>query len=234
MSDRNYGQFCAVAQALDILGERWTLLIIRDLLTGPKRFRDFQRSLRGMGTNLLSSRLKSLEAHGLLQRITLPPPASVDAYDLTSRGRDLEPVIIAMARWGLKSLQEPENGERYEPEWAAFSLRVLFRPEAAVTDLAVEINVEGQVIYAIVVDRAAQTGIGPCPIEPDLRMYFDDGTFQKVAVGTLQLAEAIAGGLARMEGDPRCLIKFSEMFPLVVPAGNPSATAQAWPTVVKT
>ena len=87
MSKRSYNQYCAVARALDIVGERWTLLIVRELLTGPKRFKDLLEGLPGIGTNLLTGRLKDLEGYGVVHRVTLPPPAASKVYELTELGR---------------------------------------------------------------------------------------------------------------------------------------------------
>src|SRR5215217_7201539 len=117
MSRRSYRQYCAMARALDVLGERWTLLIVRELLTGPKRFKDLLGGLPGIGTNLLAGRLKELEGEGLLRRTTLPPPAGSAVYELTGRGRDLEPVLMGLARWGVDLLGEPRPGEAFKPAW---------------------------------------------------------------------------------------------------------------------
>ena len=95
---RTYNQFCATARTLDLVGERWTLLIVRDLMTGPKRFSDFQNSLRGLGTGLLAARLKHLEREGLVRKITLPAPARTPAYALTEAGAELGPAVLALAR----------------------------------------------------------------------------------------------------------------------------------------
>src|SRR5215211_4757632 len=106
MNRRSYGQYCAMARALDVLGDRWTLLIVRELLTGPKRFKDLLEGLPGIGTNLLAGRLKDLAGAGVLRRTTLPPPAGSSVYELTERGRELEPVLMGLARWGLDLLGE--------------------------------------------------------------------------------------------------------------------------------
>jgi DNA-binding HxlR family transcriptional regulator len=99
---RRRRRYCATARTLDLVGERWTLLILRELLTGPKRFNDLLASLPGVGTGLLGTRLGRLEEVGLIRRTLLPPPASVRAYALTEAGCELEPAILALARWGLK------------------------------------------------------------------------------------------------------------------------------------
>jgi DNA-binding HxlR family transcriptional regulator len=104
---RTYGQFCPVARSLDLLGERWTLLIVRELLIGPQRYSDLRDRLPGMWSNLLAQRLRDLDEAGLVQRRELPPPAARLVYELTDRGRALEPAVYELARWGLELLDEP-------------------------------------------------------------------------------------------------------------------------------
>ncbi len=99
---RAYTQYCGIARALNIVGERWTLLLVRELLTGPKRFKDLLDGLDGVSPNLLAQRLKELEADGLLRRAILPPPAGVAVYELTPIGQGLESVLIALGRWGFQ------------------------------------------------------------------------------------------------------------------------------------
>src|SRR3712207_5891120 len=123
MSKRSYNQYCAVARSLDIVGERWTLLVVRELLTGPKRFKDLLEGLPGIGTNLLTARLKDLEGYGVVHRVTLPPPAASKVYELTELGRLLEPVIAALGRWGLEFLGAPDQEVDLRPAWAVVALR---------------------------------------------------------------------------------------------------------------
>src|SRR5918998_5685030 len=123
MSKRSYNQYCAVARALDIVGERWTLLVVRELLTGPKRFKDLSEGLPGIGTTLLTARLKDLEGHGIVRRATLAPPAGSRVYELTDLGRSLEQVVIALSRWGLKLLDAPRREEVSRPAWAMVALQ---------------------------------------------------------------------------------------------------------------
>src|ERR687886_123195 len=130
MGRRSYNQYCAVARALDIVGERWTLLVARELLTGPKRFKDLLEGLPGIGTNLLAARLKNLEGFGILRRTTLPPPAGSKVYELTELGRSLEPVITALGRWGLKFLDTPGQGDDLRPAWAMVAVKFALKPEA--------------------------------------------------------------------------------------------------------
>jgi len=115
MPARSYGQYCPVAKTLELVGERWTLLIVRELLAGPQRFTDLHGALGGIPRNLLADRLRDLEAEGLLARAELPPPAARTVYELTAAGRDLLPVIGALARWGLTYLPPPGPGEVVSP-----------------------------------------------------------------------------------------------------------------------
>ena len=120
---RSYGQYCTVARALDVVGERWTLLLVRELSTGPKRFKDLLEGLPGIATNLLAARLKTLEGEGIVRRATLPPPAGSNVYELTELGGSLEPVIVALSRWGARLLDAPREEEDLRAGWAAVAMR---------------------------------------------------------------------------------------------------------------
>jgi DNA-binding HxlR family transcriptional regulator len=120
---KTYRQFCGVAKALDVLGERWTLLIVRDLILGPRRYVDLHKSLAGITTNLLADRLKMLQAEGLIETIALAPPAVGHAYALTSAGRELERVVFALGAFGARYLRQPAPGDAVDPRWAMVSLK---------------------------------------------------------------------------------------------------------------
>ena len=115
MVARSYGQYCPVAKTLELVGERWTLLIVRELLVEPKRFTDLHAALEGIPRNLLADRLRDLEAHGIVARQLLPPPAARTVYELTDAGRALLPVIGVLAQWGLAYLPPPGAGEVVSP-----------------------------------------------------------------------------------------------------------------------
>ncbi len=123
MPQRSYGQFCGISKALDLVGERWTLLVVRDLMLGPLRFTDLMAGLPGIATDLLADRLRKLEAAGIVGQRRLPPPAASKVYDLTERGRELGEVLFALGRWGA-SLLEPGPGpqERVDVRWALLSI----------------------------------------------------------------------------------------------------------------
>jgi DNA-binding HxlR family transcriptional regulator len=123
MPARSYGHYCPVAKTLELVGERWTLLIVRELLVEPKRFTDLHTALEGIPRNLLADRLRDLEAHSIVARQELPPPAARTVYALTDAGRQLLPVIGALAQWGLTHLPPPEPGEVVSPTLAILAER---------------------------------------------------------------------------------------------------------------
>jgi len=128
---RSYDQYCGIARALDLVGERWAMLVVRELVLGPKRFTDLRRGLPGIGTNVLTGRLKELESSGVVARRALPPPAASTVYELTEYGRELEEVVLAFGRWGAKSMGSRSAQQTLRSEWLAVALKAFFRPEAA-------------------------------------------------------------------------------------------------------
>src|SRR3989454_7365748 len=128
---RTYKQFCPLARSLDILGERWTLLIVRNLLVGPQRYKDLLDGLPGIGTNLLAARLKDLEKEGIIQRRKLPPPAGSTVYEFTELGRGLEQPLLDLARWGMWTLRRPAENAGFRPTWGALAMKMMFSSGAA-------------------------------------------------------------------------------------------------------
>jgi DNA-binding HxlR family transcriptional regulator/putative sterol carrier protein len=214
VSRRSYRQYCARARALDVLGERWTLLIVRELLTGPKRFKDLLEGLPGIGTNLLAGRLKELEGEGVLRRTTLPPPAGSAVYELTGRGRDLEPVLMGLARWGVDLLGEPRPGEAFKPAWAVQAMKATFRPEVArwVRE-TYEFRVGEDVFHVRVDDGVSEPEYGPA-WEPDLILRTDPDTFLALVSGRTEASDAIEAGRLDIEGDAEALARVGEIFGL--------------------
>jgi DNA-binding HxlR family transcriptional regulator len=131
MAKRSYQQYCGIATALDLLGERWTLLIVRDLLIGPKRFTDLLEGLPGVGTGLLSQRLRELEDAGVIEKATLPPPAASTVYRLTPDGEGLRPAMLALLRWGSRRLGDPDPSQRIDVESLALGFAAHFDPDRA-------------------------------------------------------------------------------------------------------
>ncbi len=201
MSKRSYNQYCAVARAMDVLGERWTLLIVRELLTGPKRFKDLLDGLPGIGTNLLTARLKDLEGNGVLRRATLPPPAASRVYELTELGRSLEPVVMGLARWGLEFLGASCEEDDRQPAWAMVALQSMLKPEATgEIRESYEFRVDDEVFHVWVADGDTGVRQGPAA-DPDLVVRSDTQTLLAVAAGRIETPEAVASGALRIEGD---------------------------------
>ncbi len=211
MAKRSYGQYCALARALDVLGDRWVLLIVRELLTGPKRFKELLGALPGIGPNLLTTRLRELEGQGVLQRGALPPPAASAVYELTERGRSLDRVMLEMARWG-SSLLGPWSGEEYfNPEWCVLALNVLFHPEQARgLHEEYEFTVNGVTFHARVTDGTLQSALGPAR-DPVVKVTADAPTFFSLARG-LDPANSEAVDRLKVEGDPEALQRCLRIF----------------------
>ncbi|GGO69043.1 winged helix-turn-helix transcriptional regulator [Nonomuraea cavernae] len=215
MEQRTYRQYCATARTLDLVGERWTLLLIRELLTGPKRFSDLQASLRGLGTGLLAARLKHLEHEGLARKITLPPPARTSAYALTEAGEELAPAVLELARWGLKwAMGERREDETFHPGWAVLGLRACFDADAAAgVRLVCEFRIDDEVFHTRVDDGTIEALNGPAQ-HPDVVITIGEDAFVEVIGLTLPLAEAVASGAADVSGDREQLSRLTRLFRL--------------------
>lgn len=222
MSKRSYNQYCGVAHALDLVGERWSLLIIRELLTGPKRYKDLQERLPGIGTNLLAKRLKAMEAHGILLRRHLPPPASTEAYDLTDLGRGLEPVLIALAQWGYQTISRPGKDTTYFADWSVLAMKAVFKADEAqdVTDVY-EYRIDDHVFHARVMQGDLTTGLGPAH-RPDVVLETDGKTFRAVVSGALDVHKAIRQGKITLTGNRAAFDRSLVLFDLS-PLHQPSA-----------
>ena len=219
MSRRTYDQYCGLARALDVLGERWTMLVVRELLIGPKRFRDLMDGLPGIGANALSARLKSLEADGLVTRRRLPPPAASTVYDLTERGRALDPVVRELIRWGVDLLGRPAPGERFRPGWLVTTMRALFDPSLA-TGLTREyrLQVDDEVFTVRLDDGKLDVFQGEGG-QPDLALSTDSDTVLAVGSGELSAEDAIHQGRITVDrGEPDEALAFVGMIRLPTPA----------------
>jgi DNA-binding HxlR family transcriptional regulator len=226
VDQRSYNQFCATARTLDLVGERWTLLLVRDLLTGPKRFSDLQHSLRGLGTGLLTARLKHLEREGLVERTTLPAPARTPAYGLTRAGWELEPAITALATWGLKwAMGEPREAETFHPGWAMLGLKACFDAQAAQRLRAVyEFRIDDEVFYARVDGGTLETVQGPAQ-HPDVIITTGGDVFRDIAAGQASLTEALADGTATATGKAEALRRLPHLFRIPTPQDRTAVPA---------
>lgn len=209
---RSYGQYCAIASALDVVGERWSLLVLRELLSGPKRFKDLREGLPGIGTGLLSTRLRELEAAGVIRRGVLPAPARVPVYELTESGLELEPVLVGLARWGAGRLGERTRDQAFKPHWLLLFLSTEYRREAAAgVNETYEFEIGGELLHARVSDGEVDVRDGPAA-DPVLRVSADADTFLDAVSGPGRLDEALESGALRVEGDRDALRRCVEIF----------------------
>jgi DNA-binding HxlR family transcriptional regulator len=206
MKSRSYNQFCALAYALDFVGDRWTLLIIRELLIGPRRFKDLSDGMPGISTNLLSERLKSLEHQGILCRRVLPPPAGSTVYELTSLGRALEKSTLELGRWGSQLLPTSLKGVALPSLGAiALAIKAFFHPEQAQgVNETYELHFGNEVLQVQIKEAEIQVQQGES-LKPDVIFHTDMQSYLGLFTGQIKSDEAISGGLIRIEGDPGAL-----------------------------
>lgn len=200
-----FEQYCPVAHAICLVGERWSLLIVRELMHGPKRYTDLRDGLPGIGTNILAARLRDLEEAGVLRKRKLPPPAASTVYELTEYGAALDETVYALARWGARSLGPPGPEDELYPEWGLNALKALFSPEAArgLTESYV-LRINGDVFSASLEDGRLHTSLGALE-DAAVSVETDTETFFLLAGGELPASEALERGLAAIEGDPEAL-----------------------------
>jgi len=211
MMKRTYGQFCGVARALEMVGERWALLIVRDLVVGPKRFTDLRRGLPRIPTNVLAARLQELEAAGVVRRRALPRPAASVVYELTEYGRELEEIVLGLGRWGAQALGERRPGEIVTADSVIVALRTTFHPDAARGLRAgYELHFGEIVIHARVDDGTLQAAEGPLP-HADLVLEAS-APLKPMLAGEISPAAAVERGLVRITGEPDLLARFVEVF----------------------
>lgn len=213
MASREYGQFCGLARAMEMVGERWGILILRNLFAGPQRFTDLRKGLPGIPTNILSARLKQLEEAGLAGRRALPHPERAVVYELTEYGRELEPALIALGRWGARTLTAPRPGEVVTAEAVAMSFRTAYRPEVAQNvTVGYEVRMGDFTLHLQITDGRLTTGIGPHPA-PDLVVERLTGhPIRELMSGSKTADQVLHDGGVRVEGDPALLGRFAEMF----------------------
>ena len=208
MAKRSYAQYCALAKAFDVVGERWTPLVLRELALGPRRYADLLEGLPGIGTSLLATRLRDLEAEGVVRRAYLPPPAARSVYELTDEGRELAEALLPLARWGVRRLGKPKRGETFSLTWMLLFMREAANKEAArgVHDIY-EFRTQGEVFHVTVDDGLVDAQPGPAARPPDLVVTADVETLTAMAAGEVLAVEALAAGKVEVEGDEGARIR---------------------------
>jgi len=213
---RTYDDGCAAAHALDLVGERWALLVVRELLLGPKRFTDLKSGLPHASPNVLAQRLRDLEAAGVVRRGKLPPPAASKIYELTEWGRDLEPVIIALGRWGVRSPTKPPDAE-LGVDSLILSFRTMFDPDRAEgLDASYELRLGEDRFRAEVAEGRLEIERGNAE-QPDATVEADAGTLAGLVYDDLELDDALSSGDLRIRGDRAVVERFLALFPLPGP-----------------
>jgi DNA-binding HxlR family transcriptional regulator len=200
-TSRSYGDACTIARALDVVGERWALLVVRELLFGPQRFSDLRRALAGASSNMLTDRLRELEANGVVARRRLPAPAASSVYELTPSGRELEPVLHALGNWGSR-LPVPEPGHL-----SATSVLLYLRGSRFPDPRAVyRIDLDDQVWTVRTANTRLQVEPGP-PDDPDAGLRTDPATLNALLSDPGRLKSAVASGKASVTGDEAALLR---------------------------
>ncbi|MEU7416922.1 winged helix-turn-helix transcriptional regulator [Streptomyces antibioticus] len=194
---RSYDQYCSAARALDVVGDRWTLLIVRELLAGPRRYTDLHADLPGVSTDVLAGRLKDMERDGLATRRRLPPPGAAFVYELTARGRELLPVLQALGAWGEAELGERRPTDALRAHWFALPLLRGLEGEGLV-EVRLE---EGDFHLHVGTVEGPVHGDGRAPREPDARLTLDADTAAAVARGELAVPDAVRAGRIEVTGD---------------------------------
>jgi DNA-binding HxlR family transcriptional regulator len=213
---RSYGEACRFAYALDLIGERWALLVVRELLLGPKRFTDLRGGLPHASPNILSERLRELEQAGVIHRRKLPPPAASQVYELTEWGEELEPIVTQLGAWGARSPVPPESQE-ISASSIVLALRSLFDAEAA-ADLEASYELR-------LGEESFQVAISAGELEIDrgggeaatATIETDPGTLAALLTGQLQLKDALGSGAAHVEGSKKEAQRFLSLFPMPEP-----------------
>jgi len=215
---RTYGDACGTARALDLVGERWALLVVRELLLGPKRFTDLRAGLPNASPNVLAQRLRELEEGGVVRRRTLAPPASAKVYELTAWGRQLEPVVASLGRWGAQAPHGLEADIGVDSK--VLSLRALFDPAVAPDfEAGIRLELDGQPFAAAIsageltIERADRS-------DWEALIRTDPATLDELLFRGRSVADAERAGVLETEGDPRLIRRFLKLFPMPAPLSS--------------
>lgn len=218
---RRYEQYCPVARSLDVLGERWTLLIVRNLLMGPQRYTDLREGLPGIATDLLTARLRTLEEAGYVQRRKLPRPAPATVYELTDSGRRAGHVVLELARLGIERLGPPAADEDIRPGAVVLSLRASLNPGAAGDARAsYQLQLDGEPFTISVGDGQVETARGQTAA-PLFTLTTSARTLAELLSGATDPAAAIGAGALQTDATPAALERFLNTFAYPAPDSQP-------------
>lgn len=211
MAARDYGQYCGVTRALELIGERWALLIVRDLLVGPRRYGELAAGLPRIPTNILAARLKELQQAGIIRRA---PRSRIIIYELTAYGRELEPIVLALGAWGFKAMDEPREGQIVTPDSMTMALRTAFRPLVAANLPATSYGAKVGAADLLVRVDGPLLRVSPGLGDVDLAFAAGPG-IRRVISGELAPGRAIDTGVVQvLAGRPELLDRFADTFHL--------------------
>jgi len=212
MPEHRYQQYCGLARALDVAGDRWTLLIVRELVPGARRFTDLLDGLPGISRNLLTERLRGLERDGVIARRDLPPPAARQVYELTDDGRDLAGAMVPLIGWGARRLGERKAGESFRARWAAVGLASLADREAArgVSE-TYQYLVGDSAFHFTVDDGSIQLRDGRAE-DAAVTLTTDEKTLADIASGKITASSAARSGALTVAGDRQAAKRLGKIF----------------------
>jgi DNA-binding HxlR family transcriptional regulator len=209
---RSYAQLCGIATALDLIGDRWTPLVVRDLLLGPLRFGDLVDGLPGIGTNTLAARLKHLEAAGVVHRRLLPLPERGTAYELTAYGYELEPILLALGRWGTKSMGSLPGEVTTRSRWLVAAM-LAFHDESRRISRSTTWELQlTDGAFTVRADGTSLSVAAGAPERADLVVTVQDEALHRLLTGRLDPADAVATGAVGLAGDASALPRLLDLF----------------------
>ncbi|MBW2312639.1 MAG: transcriptional regulator [Deltaproteobacteria bacterium] len=230
MGEFRYPQFCPFARATEILGQRWTILILRNVAFGPQRFSDLKMGLQGISTSVLASRLEELVERGLLRQRTLDPPAASVVYELGPAGVALTPAMMELARWGARFLDPPEPGDQIEASWARSAI-ALFKRWEPTPEVRLEIRITGEpedLVVAVAGGPDGTTVENRGEPDADASLRLDPATLISALLGHFAVGNAIADGRIQLTGQAEAADLLPELFDLDRGRlGLPSTSSQA-------
>jgi DNA-binding HxlR family transcriptional regulator/putative sterol carrier protein len=212
MAEHRYQQYCALARTLDVAGGRWTLLIVRELAPGPRRFTDLIEGLPGISRKLLSDRLRDLERDGIIARKELAPPAARQVYELTDDGRDLAVAMAPLMGWGVSRLGDRQPEEGFSARWPAVGMAGLADREAAKgISESYQFLIDDSAFYFVVDDGSIELHDGQAG-DSAVVVTTDQGTWADVAAGKISFSTAVADGLLTIAGDQQAVERLRRIF----------------------
>ena len=212
MAEHRYQQYCGLARALDVVGDRWTFLIVRELMPGPRRFTDLIDGLPGVSRKLLTERLRELEGDGIVARKELPPPAARQVYELTDDGRDLAAGMVPLVAWGARRIGERKSGESFRARWAAVAMSALADRERAKGVSETYQHVVGDSAFHFTVDDGSIELNDGRAEDPAVTWTTDEETWADIASGKITASSAAATGALTVAGDPQAAKRLRKIF----------------------